>query len=496
MDHADLNELYFLDYFRLNAAVTLSGPFDAEFWTNILSAACHKEPCVRYSLVALSSMHRHYISASEQGESPPICLAKPEMTLHYYNKAINALGCCMAKDDCSVTTTLMCCVLFITLEIIQGDSTCMIAHVRNGQNLISSWRERRAQKTLESGHSVSDYNEDCLVEQHVMPFIGQADSLANCFSYRDMSSANHIPEDKDHYKFTEDVPAVFASLHEARNCLVTLTERTTALTRFSRGTKYEGDPSFADVANIYRVQGQLRAWKTSFEDVRYSLQSTLEVDPSQASISSLLLIRYHVLYIWSATALTPEQIAYDEWFASFQAIVDLAPLIIDGAKDLSPQPSGFGSHVSGADVVPQLVFTAMLCRDSQIRRQAIHLLKRCVQSVPALTTAVPSLISTAERWTSIEEAAVPALTTSPHPLDMGSPASVNTPPIEGQVVDPMLLGMHGSAPRLPPEHARIHFSRTLDTTAESDGAKRKAEFWSKPSGVYDQWYVQTEGIEV
>lgn len=500
--HLDTDEMQFLEYFRIKAAMAFPGrliinkslyfrvahssvgPFDGEFWTGLLSQASRREPCIRYAMVAVSSMHRHFLSAAKFGESPLAVVSKSPSTLHYYNKAISALSESISRGGSSTSTILICCILFICLEIIHGDSKAFVGHVRNGQNLIIQWQTKQHQSYGEP-KTIAAYNDDNIIKQHLLPFIAQQDAFANCFLSQDMG-AEILSVDKDSFTPTEFVPSYFRTLEEARDSLLQINGSVVAFARFNNSAKYTGSFTFADVADLHKLQDKLRLWSKAYYELRQRISSVLGTDQTQSAISAMVEITYTATSIWLATSLTPEQCAFDNFSASFRNIVDLAPRIIDSQIRSDGTDDSHRSTSWGTAIVPQLVFCAMLCRDPDIRRDALGLLPRCVDRYGLWTKPVPTIIALSQRWMDIEESAIPRVSSAPVYnlcFDMGLP-----------VVEPALEQLE-SVRRLPPESARIHFSRLIETE-HSDPRLRTVEFYSKPWGCYDAWYVNTEEVLV
>lgn len=454
-------------------------------------------------MVAVSSMHRHFLHTSQLRDPLDTVVTKPTSTLQYYNKAITALSERISSGDGSVSTTLMCCTLFICLETIHGDSQAFVGHVRNGQNLIIQWRAKH-NMMYGKPQTTAAYNDDCLIEQYLVPFMANQDAFANCFLNEDLS-ADVLNDKKEGFSPRVKLPSAFDTFEQARAFLLKINELVITYARFNSKAKYTGLFAFSDVANLHSLQSTIRQWRHLFQDLKHRRHSTTTKDPHRAAITAMLDIHYFATHIWLATALTPEQCAFDGYMDSFQSIVDLAPTVIESRNvDAVSAGDSLQNTAWGTAVVPQLVFTAMLCRDPKIRREAVNLLRNCLDRFHGLwTKPVPSVIALTERWMEIEESAIPsqsqsqfqahgqqyayALDPSLDPLQhTGAGLTTDASPSEdGQAVE----DVH----RLPPEHARIHFSRLLDDNHERK-SRITVRYQSKPWGVYNQWHFRDEEI--
>lgn len=368
------NEVDYLHYFREHAATTLSGPDNSTFWANVLCTASQKEPSIRYAIVALSSIHRHYAVSSEPTSSPDIALIKPQVTLTYYNAAISALSDITSAGPYSFVTSLMCCVIFIALETIQGNDAAVANHARSRQSVIRQWKTER-HNGRRSSASMADYNDYCLVEQHIAPLVEQAAALTGCFQETGLGEVGSYLPDPGNY-------ISFGSLLEAARALNDLGEVAVACNGPDAVAKLPGTGAIRDPPHIQQLQRQLRAWKVAYNDLHACMQAALATDARQASLADVLATNFYAIFVWLSSALAPDQSGFSEHYQTFQEITQFAPPI----PTTSPP-----NHSWSESTMQQYVFAAFFCRDLQIRRQALRLLRRSLkgEAFPNLVLTLP-----------------------------------------------------------------------------------------------------------
>lgn len=106
------------------------------FWHETVPQIGESEACVRHAIFALGSfsMHTNY-GCLAQGAA---CDCKDCCGgLKYYNKAINTLHEQLQNRPCQ-QLVLLTCILFICIELIQGNCENVIALVRRGYSIFES----------------------------------------------------------------------------------------------------------------------------------------------------------------------------------------------------------------------------------------------------------------------------------------------------------------------------------------------------------------------
>jgi hypothetical protein len=113
---------------------TLGGSFfQEEFWNRIVPKLSQENLAVRYASMAIDAV-RTLVADSEflsPRETAPKASTYDD-ALTYYGNAIQE----MTRTQYNLRTSVVCCILFICFEILQGDRKTAIAHVFNGKRMV------------------------------------------------------------------------------------------------------------------------------------------------------------------------------------------------------------------------------------------------------------------------------------------------------------------------------------------------------------------------
>ena len=126
------------ELFRLQTAQDLSGLFQSDFWTSVVPQVSHSEPAVLHASVALGALHQKSVMS---GMSVPMQDMKDKVvqfSLSQFNQSINLLKVRAehAQDRESGQALLICCILFISIEILLGHYGTAMLHLHNGCNIL------------------------------------------------------------------------------------------------------------------------------------------------------------------------------------------------------------------------------------------------------------------------------------------------------------------------------------------------------------------------
>lgn len=113
-----------LEYFRLRVAPVLSRHSSTHFWNTLVSQVGRQEPAVRHALVCISSMYEGL------GETAlrPLVASRERFAITQYNMSLNHLTSTVTDES----VVLLVCLLFICIEMLQGNKDAAIQHCRHG----------------------------------------------------------------------------------------------------------------------------------------------------------------------------------------------------------------------------------------------------------------------------------------------------------------------------------------------------------------------------
>jgi hypothetical protein len=124
-----------LHYYCCQAAWNLSSYADPVLWTELILQRAYDQPVVRNSLVALSSLHKSFISDKPSQVSRPNASPSVE-TMAMVSKCYVQLRNYLARADASADVALICSLIFYALESFLGDTRQAISHLDSGLALL------------------------------------------------------------------------------------------------------------------------------------------------------------------------------------------------------------------------------------------------------------------------------------------------------------------------------------------------------------------------
>lgn len=115
----------------------LAGEFADEFWTRLVIQVGHREDCVHYMILALSSLHESHYHASSASST-----RLDAQSTGYYNQALRSLNHhIVLSQGTALDVTLLCCILCATFEWLRDNYSAALVHLRAGLQVLHQWYE-------------------------------------------------------------------------------------------------------------------------------------------------------------------------------------------------------------------------------------------------------------------------------------------------------------------------------------------------------------------
>lgn len=382
------------DFFRTKTVREIRGCFQSNLWEHLILQISHQEPAILHASIALGSMHRKF---KESGVSTAVLRLNDPcqvFSLRQYVKAIGSLRKRLNSTGDSQTrdVSLITCLLFICLEMIQGQRLGALTHLQTGLRILSGSEVLKNDKSSEPRRQlVLKHDPDILIDQ-----------LTEVFARMDYNSTMFglpsphlrlVPEQSVGKPFAW-VPATFFNIQEARQFLDSLSS---AVFRF-RGDLLEisttlvTDPTLDAAAVIVwqhatarnldlsnyptilsqhrAIQGGLAVWLSALDAYKDRSSSLFCHQDSKAII--LLEIQHFYASFLMSNCQTTKEMNCDSFNSDFKRIIDLATSYFKdkSPKDVMAEPLSH-SFTLEPGVIPSLYLIAMKCRDPIMRRQAI-----------------------------------------------------------------------------------------------------------------------------
>ena len=381
-------ELRAFDYFRQHAAFHLSGLFSCAVFNHLILQSSHQESTILRATVAVGALYQ-----SRQTWDPTLKMSalayRPHMlALSQYNRAIADLRIYIERlngerSDAAVSIVLMACLLFVSFEMLQGNSGTVNAHLVKGLKLLSehvgtrsirSLHHRAATRTSTTQPDIDDLSEIFI----------RLDADSTMFRRR----SPFIRSDTTKVTLETHIPSTFASVKEAKVHLDTLSslvfEFRGDLLKLSEQLLLaaHGVPSdwtrhyciaYAKARRLHpcRIPHMAHQRQTLLKALDRWSSSLVAIETDNRRAIIHLKIAKFLPYFLVSTLQDPSELLCDRFEDQFREIVDLA------AEFTSTSPnSPFETYkfVPEAGILASLYIVGVKCRNPYIRRRAADLL--------------------------------------------------------------------------------------------------------------------------
>ncbi|KAJ5116933.1 hypothetical protein N7456_001281 [Penicillium angulare] len=342
-----------------------------QLWRKTLMIFAQTVPAVRHAAIALAMIHRTYLDHSTGEFTPDLCFSKyqplDKAPLHHYNRAIQLLLELDGGKSAEITAvTLLVCYLFTCFDHLVGDDAQAFKHLRGGLALSRNIDSATFNNNTDKYEQSSGFHAIICQATHQ---IRRLDMQAGMFL------VDWSPTDIQDTFMTALAPcdSTFQSLDQAADHLqILLTQvmklRSTEQQLAPTGTIPPLPPSLADA-----TLNNLNSWSSHFESFldRYTPP---ELTFGINSLVSLLRLQHTVAYIILCGGGTSQEMSYDNFMPQFKQCIAFATEVAaahekySGSTRLTFTPEiGF---------IPVLYIIGAKCRDPNLRREALSLLRR------------------------------------------------------------------------------------------------------------------------
>lgn len=437
--------------FRSRTAIQLSGYFDTRFWNSQVLQVGHSEPSIRHGMIALSSLFEAFQLDGSGSASKGDADACRRYALQQYNKAVNhLLNRLSSEGDQSMEITLMSCILFICLELLQGRYEAAMTHLQNGLTIFSNWQAKTRPadpNPRHKGHMFIAPKKPRSMEDDLAELFARLDTQATFLG--SAGSRLLLETDYEEPDFPVDVFPCFSSLPEARNRLDSIMN---AVFRFLRLNVVVGKQpsSFSALSEKAKIGKRLNHWSVAFKAF---LESTCGLlSPEEVRNTVILRTQYTTIFIMHSVTLCDSEHIFNRFLSDFRTIVTFSRTALSQgphAKAMSTKPT-FSLDMG---VIPPLYYTALKCRDPTVRREAVSLISQNPHREGIWDGGV--IVPLAEATIAIEEAGVDHPVTCQEDVpDMARIRDVGLRPYPGQKKGAMfytLCGRKGSTEEIKRE---------------------------------------------
>ncbi|KAF4331638.1 transcriptional regulatory moc3 [Fusarium beomiforme] len=304
------------------------------------------EPAVRHAILAISSLHE-----AVEVKSKSQRVIDTRFAFREYGNAITSLRNWGQRSEPSVVPLLVC-VLFICVEFLIDRDTAAQMHICQGRQILS---------TLSGGRSPAME----MIKHSLVPIYARLSLSSFLFGSRPAPIPAHL-------RSWTEMPAVFASIEEARYALYLLLDDGLQFSTSARGPIFNPNAEPEEIRNLQHEQqhilSQLSRWHAAFT----VLTSMSPQSSSLENSLNVLRIYHQSTLIWVSIALDTDETKFDLYIPNFANIITLASTIIGSVPtNAKLEPFSFET-----EIIPPVYWTAIKCRHPLLRRAALKLLTR------------------------------------------------------------------------------------------------------------------------
>ncbi|QKX64115.1 uncharacterized protein TRUGW13939_11288 [Talaromyces rugulosus] len=360
-----LREQQSLDFFLAETKTR----FPAEFCRPILKAA-NTEAVLAHAVISFGALHQAYeyrpdgatrVDYTPLGQFATYQYGKALRLLRAQSRRPRGLETLMPRED----ITLACCVLFACFESIRGCRRSTIIHITRGLNLL------RQYKTLPQS------TQGALVPKQVLTsLLTRLDNqLVELLGTKVSVTINDKNYDKQVTSALETMEEICA--REDSYCSLDGLLNNILHDRLNTALAIEGRvvPNLpSDQGRVSRYLKELQSNFTSASTPKHPTPGEGDSYDHDPGIMQIWCILGNI-YVSLPLTMFPEHV-WDQYMADFGSIVSLAENYINRSR--SPGRSSRRQTFSfSLGIIPPLYVVASRCRDRDIRRRAITLLKNC-----------------------------------------------------------------------------------------------------------------------
>ncbi|KAJ9294603.1 transcriptional regulator family: Fungal Specific TF [Paecilomyces variotii] len=336
-------------YFKSQTISTLSGFFDSPLWQEILPQRSVSDPAVYHAVVALSAVHQDLEMHGLPLPGQDLQNAWNRFALDQCGRSFTLLSRRHASQDPYFREViLMCCLLFVITQLLRSQYDEAFRHLQSGLKILDEAKENPREPPV--AH--------CIVEAFTNLEI-QSIQLGAC----EVALENNGFE---HQICIFDTPEIFSSFQEARRSLDSILG---AVFRFlTRCGGLSEQEILSDYEALHKKQLELLSQCNGFGS-RFELfcgSRTFNAKEQRGADMMRLVQRFLALTV--KICLLRDETALDYYTSEHETHILMAAEIMTRFPDRPSVTLDIG-------IIPPLYSAAMWCRDHNVRRRAIAVLK-------------------------------------------------------------------------------------------------------------------------
>lgn len=397
----DLDKSYF-DSFVNDAIPKMTCPANHRLWTHVLLRACHDEPWVVDSVIAIAAL-RFSTRMDQQRTNCPD--RHQQVAFERYGQAVRAMKLALTNEERHLRKALIGCILVFIFENYQGHHKLAMLHVHSGYQMLRRWLESKSYGTPVYQAIDPRYNSS-VVEQDLINLFTRLHSHTITTVRKDFPSSSLLSDQEmlEGDAILSNMPAKFSDIEEAKRYMFLIlrramiffavadeivsaasARRSSQTSESTHASEDETSPANFDPAAMAHSPFQTSPVpntiiaghaKHSLEFTRgqqaFDHLYTLRKPPSPMMVAHIQLA-FDYARIHLNSLIVTEECAFDKH------IHDYGNLLLNAKQRLKVTPSSVNELNPFAlefGFLPPLYLVCKFCRDGQVRRDAISVMRQ------------------------------------------------------------------------------------------------------------------------
>jgi hypothetical protein len=395
----DQKEALYFYVFRKETSVELSGVFKSSFWDTLLLQESHHEPFVRHALVAIAALNKS-VKASQLANLHPegstISISEREYAFKYYGKSLIGMQRIPQGKNAHLRQLVIAILLVFVFETIQQQPDVAFSHALIGDRLMCHFVETTPH-SIPHDEGISSPATHIIESELLMTYCRFDTQM---MTFLDVRSHYLHNAGKVFYQSTiDDMPQAFLNLKEATLYWEVVMRRsghfilsTSAVNgsssfarrfsisfpgktlEFNAQTSIYGSPYIVPDSiflDSIRHISDIEKWRLAITPLSKRFQKEATDNQTRTAMMFLRLYTITLRIVVQGTTFTDE-CQYDRFLLDFSEIVFLARKISNNLLEITNQQPAYHFHLS---IVPPLFALLLRCRDGNLRREALDILR-------------------------------------------------------------------------------------------------------------------------
>ncbi|KAL3455191.1 hypothetical protein BJX64DRAFT_295277 [Aspergillus heterothallicus] len=346
---ATTDERRCFSYFQSQTISTLSGFFDSPLWQQVLPQWSLSDPAVYHAVIALSAVHQDLELHGLPLPGQDLQNDWNRFAIDQCGRSFSLLGRRHASQDPRFREVmLLCCLLFVTTQLLRSQYDEAFQHLHCGLKILNEVKENPNEPPVEP----------CIVAAFT---VLEVQSL--------QYGACGILQEDDGFErqiCTAEQPGVFLSFLEARQSLDSLLG---GVFRFlTRCGPLSEEEILADYEALQQRQIELLSQNTQFYQSLERFCAIRSFNAKDQRGADMMRLTQRSLALIIKTSLLRDETTLGHYTPEYERLISMAEEIIDKFPDRPSVTLDIG-------IIPPLYSAAMWCRDYNVRRRAITVLR-------------------------------------------------------------------------------------------------------------------------